>query len=750
MTFPSRPRAAFRCRSLSMVLAACTLVAPVWAREDPSVYISRVDSMAAAGPGTRAVEDVLFGPLAAMEPAPAWFAADRSRFIECLPGSPDWAEAESWLNGEPQREVLGALSTCTDVSGGTKWVLGIPYGQDAISSEWANAGLVATLEQDNLLATVEFPYFQRFETLADLATLEVYRLAADNQSEDALDTAIDLLMLGRFVADRPFAEESKFGYRLMSRALVVLRDAVYTYPDSFRDQEVLLDAIKDLDVNRVKNNYFSFPRAERIAAEQLMARTIAERGGVNTESFISTMATLTSADRPLRRFGEADRWRTAAAIQADWFDTQAAIDRIWGDFGKRWEYEFSRSEHARPTDYDQLASPQHRMVRQVAADVASVFAARRLVTAELGATRIALGCVAWKITRFDWPPGQPNAPLPLRPNYLRYVDDDPYHWSTRRDAFQPFGYFVPIRDEPRTERQEPSPHRVLASINPDRPYDSAFNQAAGLTMFGGTLTAMRDPGRGPASTRTSDMGSSGGGGDNPATALTDGLREYYDLEKGKIDPERYAEFLRSGGSADAIGSLQDFAMLLKVMDPAVTSSSVNWSSLVDRIISTVPPGAPPNASLRNGLTQIGIDPELFKRYLVSQFEAVMANPATRPVIAKLLDGTRPGLQDLMSARSMMDDILLREDLIEIQEQFITQALSGPMGDSVRALLAAESRFVAFPTDIDDSHFILYSIGPDRYDNRARNVGAEGDDIIYWPPLISLYRQSLSGGVPPTE
>lgn len=733
---------------LLLVALGCALVSgvssPVLGREDPSLYVARADQMGEAGSGTRAIEDVLFPALAAMDAAPEWMARDRTRFVRCVPGGADWAEAEAWVMGDPQREVLKALAACTDGSGGTKWVLGIPYGVTSVDPAWVEKGLTVSLSQDNLLASARFGYFGALEALRDLVLLEVHRLSAAKEGGAALEAAIDLVRLGRYVSERPFAEESLFGYALMSCGLQSMRDAAYTYPEAYRDRQVLVDAAGSLANDDLKWTQFVFPEGERVAAEQLMARTIVERRGVNEEAFIETMSGLSSTERPLRRFGAADRWRAAVAQQSDWFDTEQAITRVWGDLEKRWDYRVSNPQHARMTDLEMLSSPANEMVVSLARRILPVFSARRVVLNELGATRIALASVAWKVVQFDWPPGGNTAAL--RPNFLSWVDVDLYNWHPRREASQPYGYFVPIRDVTFALREDPHPHAVLVSVDPARPYLSAMFQAGSREIPSGTLTAIAEPGTGPAPAGELSAPS---GEVSPARimaeSLTEDLSRYYDLSTQKIDPERYREYLAQGGAAATAEAVVGLASILKMVDPSVSAENVEWGSMIDRVMTMVPPGMPANYSMGGSLTEVGVDTRLYRGLFLKLIESIKADPVAERGLRQAVGSGTPGVSETERIREVLTEAMLSPEVIEMQEQLIGQVLGGPFGGEIRAAQAASAmNVVAFQRMVDDSQFVLYSLGPDRYDNRARNVGSQGDDILYWPPVVSLYRESLAG------
>ncbi len=47
----------------------------------------------------------------------------------------------------------------------------------------------------------------------------------------------------------------------------------------------------------------------------------------------------------------------------------------------------------------------------------------------------------------------------------------------------------------------------------------------------------------------------------------------------------------------------------------------------------------------------------------------------------------------------------------------------------------------FTALVDDKQFLLYSVGPNGVDDRARVVGTGGLDILMWPPILSLQREA---------
>ena len=52
--------------------------------------------------------------------------------------------------------------------------------------------------------------------------------------------------------------------------------------------------------------------------------------------------------------------------------------------------------------------------------------------------------------------------------------------------------------------------------------------------------------------------------------------------------------------------------------------------------------------------------------------------------------------------------------------------------------------LAFTVELDAEDFILFSVGPDGVSDLARQVGLDGTDLMYWPPVLTLAREHTGG------
>ncbi|GAB4544030.1 MAG: hypothetical protein Tsb0013_00790 [Phycisphaerales bacterium] len=106
-----------------------------------------------------------------------------------------------------------------------------------------------------------------------------------------------------------------------------------------------------------------------------------------------------------------------------------------------------------------------------------------------------------------------------------------------------------------------------------------------------------------------------------------------------------------------------------------------------------------------------------------------------------------GIEVPQEARAAMGSMKVSE----LMEQMMSGDADNPfasmmagMGGMPSGLGGAAAPGRSFTISLDDSQFLLYSVGPDGMDNRAKKVGAGGNDVLIWPPLMSLTRQHQHG------
>lgn len=431
---------------------------------------------------------VLLPTLAEMERPP--IGADDLQLAMLLPaGSLNWEEAEAWATGAPQAAVLAALDAITKGEDyRTAMAFGQPYGP-GVPRPMIASGLYTELGDPPSLSAASFGYMGRLDQAACLANVEATRLAAAGNPSAAIDVMTDWVFFARQMADREFSREAAWGYDQMVAGFERIRDIAYS--DMRGAKALTLDqitaAIARLDERKIIGiDRLTLPRADQVAAEQLVARCFDRTGTLNAGAFSSAMAAVGSSDRPLRLFSEAARWGGAAAGHANRADTDAMLGTVWADFDSRWKLDaFDARNNSDPAFIQVDGNPRYAVIDAAMDDLTDLMAMRQQLRAEAAGTRTALGVVGYFYQTRNLPPTLSA----IRPRWTQELEADPYNPDRGRVRTPPFEYFVPIRD---TQAQGGVPHEmnvvardsnfalnlrqdqfVLYSVGPDRSKDWA-------------------------------------------------------------------------------------------------------------------------------------------------------------------------------------------------------------------------------------------------------------------------------------
>jgi hypothetical protein len=339
-------------------------------------------------------------------------------------------------------------------------VLAQPYGINGVPVELIRAGLYTELGDPPTLTTADFRYLPKLTNVAILAHVEATRRLEGGDAAGALDVLIDLLHLGRMMADREFHEEVAWGYRTMIDAAIRVRDVAYVDYASDRpalDHDTLLEAIGRLDLGRrgfIMIERLRLPEGDRVGAEQILSRIFDERGRP-TGQFASTMSSLTTTGRPLRRFSEAGLWTQVQAVHGDGISTRDTLDDVFNDWIQLWTQSDFAPGHKLVREYARLNPITEGVVMAIVPDMTGLFNERRILKTEMSGTRTALAIVAYK-SRLRTLPVNLAA---VRPHILPDREVDPFgpeRDPQNRALVSEFKYLVPKRDlevDPRTGPQ---------------------------------------------------------------------------------------------------------------------------------------------------------------------------------------------------------------------------------------------------------------------------------------------------------
>jgi hypothetical protein len=406
-----------------------------------------------AVPDSRRSDLVLIPALAKMA-APPEIVSTPLRAALVTPGSDAWSAASQWAAAAPQQAVLDAIRTVGEpLSVSRRFAFLLPYGEQAASKDAREAGFVIRVGEPPVLASAQFEYLRTLNNVASLVNVEATRLASDGKANDAATLLVRWTLFSRQIADREFFDEKRWGVRNAVAGLERLRDLVNEYSEQFTGSG-LAEVIASLSEDYIGAERLQIPRADLLAGKQIVSRAFAERQGPS-EAFGATMARASAGDRPLRLFGEASRWQDLATKHGNTFETGDALDAVFGDWEYRWRLpEFDRGRK-QTTDFDRLSKDKFAAVYLITEGIQEMFDLRQRLRAEVEGTRLSLGVMGYKLDNGVFP----RSLAGIRPRYVKSIGVDPY--NEKREEFH---FFVPIRDQPRGERELPKRHEIAVGI----------------------------------------------------------------------------------------------------------------------------------------------------------------------------------------------------------------------------------------------------------------------------------------------
>jgi hypothetical protein len=411
----------------------------------------------------RRSDPILLPALIALEEPPVGVDTPERAAIAFV-GSRAWDAAEAWATAPPQQAMLDALRRGTRGSEyDTAMAFGQPYGVGGIEIDLIRGRAYTELGDPPLLADARHLYMDMLPALVCLVHVEATRLAGEGQFIEALDTLAAFAKFGYQMADREFLEEAAWGYRAMAGAIARIRDIAYV---DFRGaKEIDPDELREIIARLHESegpkrlDRLNFPRANRIAARQLIDVLYVDRGGVNEARFVPTMVRLATGDRPLRRFSAASYFEGLAGTQKDSFEIGDVNNELFESWERKWRLSRFDPVRALPFAWDQgVAGEDAIVVREGAGgDMGVLFELREIVELERVGTRQALGLlgryyVAGSFaTRIDG----------IRPRWVERLEDDPFNETRAGGREPPMRYFRPVTDYYLAdERDEPQPHRM--------------------------------------------------------------------------------------------------------------------------------------------------------------------------------------------------------------------------------------------------------------------------------------------------
>ncbi len=447
-----------RAQPLLFLLSTLVLGAPALAQggtASQTDYRGSINSSLGLVGANQDAAGVLFPAVAAMEAPPDSPVTMRAIALMTR-SSPDWARWVSWAEAAPQKAVLEALAKVTDPK--NKYVMGFNYGREGVDPALIKAGLFVDLGKPPLLAmaALNCQYLEPLENVSRLCTIEAARLADSGNGADAINVLVNWARLGRIVADRQFGLEKIWGLVVLIQACERLRDLAYQHPDAFTEQAIVA-LQREIDTRALNSDRLRFPEGEKSALMELVRLTFEERGGPKTNEFPVYLGSLYQARSPLEAFNSLDMWSRIAPNHAGYFDTVDQIEKVFGDWQKRWSLtDLFDPLLLEPTDYSKMDPARFAVISALTAPLLVLLDLRTTLAMELIGTRAAMACIGFRARNKQWPPNI----AAVQPAFVGRLDDDPWSFDPKSRTRRHLQYFVPIRDSVVGPRELPRPHSV--------------------------------------------------------------------------------------------------------------------------------------------------------------------------------------------------------------------------------------------------------------------------------------------------
>ena len=348
------------------------------------------------------------------------------------PGMDGWDSVASWAASNEQmgEALLEAQSSL---------ILGMPYGEAAVSSDWRDNDVVTLIASDGDLSDVSYPYlYGAMDTIACWATAEFYRLLEAGEHEKAFDIGLAFLRVLRQGCEQEMLEEKVWFMDTLSDALSIQRDAMYTYRDSISPDVYRKLGIKEYpflkptDDQRMRR--LEMPEGDRVVAEAMIRETFDAAGQADAEKFARVFGSLQARDEPLTRFGTRRRWQRLSTVHASQDASLEKLTDVYDDWWRRWRMRQYDSMMDTPTELSRLNEIRFAAIVLIAKDLDDAFKSRNRLIANINGTILSAGlCGYYSTFGQAWP--KSLAPI-YAVSAVKRFNFDPYNKSYGRFVYR--------------------------------------------------------------------------------------------------------------------------------------------------------------------------------------------------------------------------------------------------------------------------------------------------------------------------
>lgn len=644
--------------------------------------------------------------------------------------------------------------------------------------------------------------------LLTLAYANGLALAEDERGDAALEDYARVLAIFRLLLDRPFSAEKEFAIIGTWITCELMTDLAYQYTrprDNAFTPIGIADALLETDETILQFERFLLPAGDIYKARQAFDYASFGERRVAPDRFATMLAS--TSDKPgLSAFGSAAAFRDIAQVQADRIDFDAKLNDLVADYTRRWNYSdlhddlLKNASVARQTDGTQFYILESQLI-----DSFGSFEWRRLeLLTRLAGMRCALGSVAFYLDNNNLP----GRIVAIQPEYVRTIQSnlDYLNYNDRIEQCEPLRYWVPMRDEQFGVRETPTPYPIKVVFDengfPDfgsgyAPASRARDLAEAIPFPG--FTTVRDDMTSVAGASEGLAGFIGMNAIGAAQAEANRVMQQF-LARGSLpqfglsasNHAAFEEYLSGDAGDFNFGALRDLlkdavaaegmtemdaqqfsVALAGIQTQGITPDNAGRQvreqlrAALDMFSGDGDPGGMDvggdmdmgglgdlggaamlfaggdiNATLTSA---IGMNADQLIDYIGRVVERLAGIPSLRDAIAKANRGEFMNSSEAMRVSNDMIDALVTAEVVNPLRDMVVHFKSTEMGQAIASTPVPAIDSVPVVFALDDSSFLLYSVGFDRRDGRAALNEALGSDsdILFWPPTFSLYREYVN-------
>jgi hypothetical protein len=320
-----------------------------------------------------------------------------------------------------------------------------------------------------------------------------------------------------------------------------------------------------------------------------------------------------------------------------------------------------------------------------------------------------MGCVGFRIAQKTIPPQLAS----VTPTYVARLSPDLLNLDRRQQTrkFQPFTFWVPIRDQKWDRRETPKPHDVTVAM-----------------IRGGDALGVAQQDVGDSIIDILELKVLGPSAAKPEAGIIN-------ASELTVDADRYRQHLQTlaAGHKWSAAQLKALELLLANFGRSNTTAE-NFDARYDQWF------AENGAKTRESAKRVGLDVEVFTSQVKEIVRTLLQNETVLQSIENVKNGSSVREDEARKLMGVYIDTVMQQEtvdkLLQMMRAFIREA-----EEALEAAGGPGLPNTVFKTTVGDDQFLLYSVGENGLDDRARLVGTYGTDILMWPPILSLQREA---------